>query len=103
LRLTSLAFEALERAFRPGYRYARAGVLLFGLEKTGSSQLDVFEAAEEGRRRRLMSAMDDINLRMGDNAIRLGAAGLDRGAWPSKSEHRSPRYTTRLEELPSAR
>ena len=54
-----------------------------------------------------MSAMDAINKAHGRGAIRLAstapaALGPCR-TWHLRSEHRSPRYTTRWDELPVAR
>ena len=50
---------------------------------------------------KLMAAMDAINHTWGRGTLRTAAAGLSQQAqWAMLSEHRSPRYTTRWNELP---
>ena len=49
----------------------------------------------------VMAAMDTCNRRFGRGAVAPGAAGLALArTWSTKFEMRSPRYTTRLSELP---
>ena len=48
-----------------------------------------------------MAAMDAINHTWGRGTLRTAAAGLSQqGQWAMLSEHLSPRYTTRWNELP---
>ena len=54
---------------------------------------------------RLMQAMDLVNLRYGRGALLLASAGLG-GAdriWSMKQERRTPQYTTRWKDIPTAR
>jgi DNA polymerase V len=104
LRIAGAALEGLKRIFRPGYRYAKAGVMLLDLQPAGvqaQQELDLGgdDTHRERRNGRLMAAMDAIQDRFGKEAIRLGAtlaptnrAGFS--AWQMKQERRSPRYTT---------
>jgi len=46
-----------------------------------------------------MRALDLINRRYGSETLRLAASGLER-RWRVNRSRRSPRYTTRWEELP---
>ena len=46
--------------------------------------------------------MDTLNARFGRNTVFPAAMGIERG-WKLRAEHRSPRYTTRLDELPRVR
>jgi hypothetical protein len=46
--------------------------------------------------------MDRLNAKYGRNAVRFGVARPDR-RWQSKAARRSPRYTTRLAEIPLVR
>ena len=56
----------------------------------------------EARSARLMNAVDALNLRFGLGAVGV-ASGLQRaqgaGRHAARQERRSPRYTTRLEEI----
>lgn len=45
-----------------------------------------------------MSMMDNINFAMRNDVLKFAAAGVERN-WKMRQELRSPRYTTRWEEL----
>ena len=49
-----------------------------------------------------MAAMDRVNAKFGRNALFPAAMGIERG-WKLRSAYHSPRYTTRLDELPRVR
>ena len=57
-------------------------------------------------RARLMAAIDALNQRFGRGAVNVASAGSQAargGSHASKQERRSPRYTTRLDEVVTAR
>ncbi len=92
----------LEPIYRGGYGYKKAGVCLYDIRPSRPHQESLF-----GRRREededLMAAVDQINAEHGKNAIGLAAARLPPGReWTMKRQQRSPRYTTRWDELPVA-
>ena len=115
--LVSAAAVAVRHQFRAGFRYAKAGAVLSELQPVGREQgeLELFAepAAETGApaespRAKLMSAMDALNHRFGRDSVRLGTTaaashGADVRAWAMKQERRSPRYTTRWDEIPVVR
>jgi DNA polymerase V len=49
-----------------------------------------------------MMALDQINKRFGKKAMLLASEGMKR-PWQLRAGHRSPRYTTRLSDLPVVR
>ncbi|SFF89663.1 MULTISPECIES: DUF4113 domain-containing protein [Methylobacterium] len=52
----------------------------------------------------LMTAMDACNSRFGRGAVVPARAGLiEKRTWSTKFEMRSPRFTTRLSEVPTVR
>ena len=59
---------------------------------------DLFDTFDRSRDRRLMRALDTVNARMGAGALTFAALGIER-PWKIKFNKRSPRYTTRWEEL----
>ena len=90
----------MRRIFKEGLRYKRAGVLLTGLSPQEQVQLNLFNRAHyDGRQKALMATLDRINERFGRGTVRLGAEGLQQ-AWAMKQDRRSPRYTTRWDEVP---
>ena len=115
--LVAAVTAAVHSQFRPGFRYAKAGAVLSELQPAGRGQgeLDLFSALEaeaappaDSARVKLMSAMDALNHRFGRDSVRLGStaaasSGAEVRVWATKQERRSPRYTTRWDEIPVVR
>lgn len=101
-RITALALSAIERSFRPGYRWRKAGVLLLDLVRPEDVPADLFAPAAPTRSDALMRAVDELSERMGRNAVGFGLRSED-AAWRARSGNRSPSWTTRWEELPVAK
>ncbi|WP_186261385.1 Y-family DNA polymerase [Burkholderia gladioli] len=98
ITLLKVAILALRHLFRPGFRYAKAGVMLFDLVRGGRQQRDLFVENDESRHR-LMATIDGINARYGSGTIRIGRTET-RQAWEMKQTHRTPAYTTDWSALP---
>ena len=58
---------------------------------------------EEARRAALMRTLDAVNKKFGRDCLIFGAQGLGEADWHMRQEHRSPRMTTRWDELPLVR
>ena len=114
--LVGSAAATAAQHFRNGFNYAKAGVTLLDLQPASQVQeeLDLFSHAEQGSptpdrdRPALMSAMDGLNKRFGRDAVRIGSAtlasqGADVRIWATRQDLRSPRYTTRWQEMPVVR
>ena len=96
--LSQAALSGLQAIFRPGFRYAKAGVILLDLQPADLIQEElVFEddVAYPGVSR-LMQALDAVNQRFGRNTVTLASAGLasEEQQWTMKQERRTPGYTT---------
>ncbi len=59
----------LNKIYRPGYLYKRAGVTLGAVAGEEGSQLDLFDNDKRERRAKLMQLTDSINNKFGDGAI----------------------------------
>jgi len=81
-----------------GYAYTKAGVMLDDLIAVEKAPAMLFEV-ERPRDARLMSALDAVNDRWGKKTLLIGSEGFQRD-FEAKATMRSPRYTTRLSELP---
>jgi DNA polymerase V len=103
LKLVQAVLWGLGRIYRPGYRYAKAGVMLMDITPAATQQNSLFadEVTDEGGIQ-LMQAMDLINRKMGKDAIFLASAGI-RKRWRMKQGNKSPCYTTNWDELAVAR
>jgi DNA polymerase V len=96
--LIAHAHRGLEKIYSTGHRFKKAGVMLVGLVPAAPVQTSMFVSNE--RANRLMDALDQINARMGSHTISYGALGLKRRmGWQTVCERRSPRCTTRWDEL----
>lgn len=101
LGLIDAALHGLKRIYRPGFKYAKAGVMLLDLQAQCVEQGDLF-APTSSKRDRLMSALDAVNGRFGRNTVRVGSVeGWQ--AWHMNQNAKTPAYTTDWGDLPIAR
>lgn len=99
LALIGSATRALRGIWRPGFRYAKAGVLLLDLYRPEElPAADLFASRDPERSRALMTALDAINGRYGRETVRPGGTRLAKG-WAMRRANLSPCYTTRLDDL----
>lgn len=110
--LVSSALAGLRAIYKPGFRYAKAGVMLVELQPVGLEQgeLDLegsgeIDEATSRDRAKLMTAVDAVNRRYGRGAIGMASAGLagERRGFSMRQERRTPRYTTCWGEVPVVR
>ena len=78
----------LEKIFRPGMQYKRAGILLGDLAPVGTITTRLFKQRDFERRHRLVKFMDELNLRYGRDVVRFAALN-ETGGWQSNSTHRT--------------
>jgi DNA polymerase V len=97
IELAKFAIQALERIFKPGYAYKKAGVIVMDFSPENNQQLNIFENRNP-KHIKLMAAIDKINISYGQQKIRLAAQDTGR-VWKMKQERLSPRYTTNLNEI----
>jgi len=94
--------EALSIAkpmWKEGFEYKRAGVCLVELSK-GQKQTSLFDSPEkQSRDKNMMSVLDAVNTNMGAGTLHFAATGFTKGM-QMRQLQRSPRYTTRWDELP---
>jgi DNA polymerase V len=104
LVLVKAAAFGVRRAWRDGYRWSKAGIITTDLVPLGTSQRALIGGFDRERGGALMEAMDACNRRFGRGSVVPASAGLEKErSWSTKFEMRSPRYTTRLDELPVVR
>lgn len=100
--MTRYACEALERVYRPGFRYSKAEVMLLELCQRGEYTQDLFTLSQPAASERLMSLVDEINARWGRGTMRTAAVPLDPD-WGMRRALMSQSYTTRLDQLMKVR
>lgn len=94
--LVAAAVRCLERIYRSGYGYKKAGVTLGAIESDGV-QGHLFDSVDRQRQERLLAAIDRVRQKNGRDALRVASAGRVEDV--ARREYRSPRYTTDWSEL----
>jgi DNA polymerase V len=98
--LVKPALELVRSLFEAGKTYKKAGVILSDIVPETVIQGNLFaQAPDNTKARALMEAIDNINFSMRGDILKFAASGTTRN-WKMRQEMRSPRYTTRWEELP---
>lgn len=92
------AVTLVDELYEKGRIYKKAGVMLSGIVPDESIQGNLFQPETTNCGRRLMDAIDNINFSQRDDVLKFAASGLTRD-WKMRQELRSPRYTTRWEEM----
>lgn len=95
----AIARKLLDRIYKPGKEYHKAGVMLGELVDAHRVQPDLFASRPEST---LMDTLDQINQRYGKRKMVLGSNLRDQ-QWKMRQNMRSPSYTTQWKELASVR
>jgi len=104
--INQAACKGLNSIFQPGYRYAKAGVMLLSLQDAGVLQSELALEDDEFTSRDpgspgLMQMLDSVNKRYGRGSVLLaseGLAGRDR-VWSMRQDRKTPGYTTDWNDL----
>lgn len=98
-KLIKLALKLLDRSFRSGLEYKKAGVKLSGFFTTHEYQLDFFSEGDSKRDLKLMQTLDHINFLEGDGIVKSMSCGVSSRAWAMNRNFKSPRYLSSWREL----
>ncbi len=93
------ANQILDRIYRAGYQYSKAGVLLSDFVNNFGYQVSFFDKiADTASSERLMETVDQIKLR---EIAKIGFGNLGfKNTWKMKRQMKSKRYTTNINEIP---
>ncbi len=92
-----MACAIVRHIYRPGHKYAKAGVMLMDLHSADTQQLSLQLGSEEPETKtRLMTTLDSINSKWGRGTLHLASAGnaSKLRTWEMKQERKTPGYTT---------
>jgi DNA polymerase V len=104
--LVTAAVVGLRTIYRPGFKLAKAGVMLLELQDGAYEQFELdLENDRSCDRSKLMIAMDAVNQRFGKGALHVASAGMagDKRVWSMRQERRTPGYTTSWEGMREVR
>ncbi|MBL7732617.1 MAG: Y-family DNA polymerase [Chitinophagaceae bacterium] len=92
------AMTLVDNLFKEGVLYKKAGVMLSGIVPDQSIQGNLFLPANKNNERKLMDMIDNINFSQRNDMLKFASSGTTRN-WKMRQDLRSPRYTTRWNEL----
>jgi len=92
------AVELVDKLYKKGKLYKKAGVMLSGIVPDESIQGNLFLSDSKNCERKLMDMIDNVNFSQRDDVLKFAASGTTRD-WKMRQELRSQRYTTRWTEL----
>ena len=97
--LIKMAHSMLDKIYKEGYLYKKAAVLVTGLVDEKSIQHNLFKSDQSTSKEiQLMKIIDSVNKNYGSDSIHFASQGFN-PRWAGNSMKRSPRYTTRWDEL----
>ena len=96
--MTKAATEAVNRLFRPGFKYSKAEVLLMDLRQPGEFTDDLFTHSQPVTADKVMTVLDEINGRWGKGVLRVASVPVAPG-WAMRRELMSQSYTTKVDQL----
>jgi len=89
---------ALEKIYKDGYEYQKAGIMLFDIIPDHLQQLCLFQAEKyDADARKRMQLIDHINGKFGNQTLRIASESKKR--WYMNQNYLSPRYTTCWDEI----
>ena len=105
--IVAAALAGLKVIYRPGFKLAKAGVMLMELQSASThlqGELDL-EVDVERDREKLMNTLDELNRRYGKGSVHMASAGIEGNnrIWTMKQERRTPGYTTCWDDMPVVR
>lgn len=93
------ATRCLDKIWRDGHSYQKAGVMLGDFFSKGGAQLNLFdENSPRAGSERLMEVLDHLNAKDGRGTLYFAGQGIQQ-QWQMKREHLSPCYTTRISDV----
>jgi DNA polymerase V len=95
--LVTTAKQLLASCFQEGFSYNKCGVLIADIRPASTSQLTLFDQGKD-QRNDVMQAMDAVNRVWGRDTVHVAALGVSQG-FRLLCENRSPRYTTRWNDV----
>lgn len=96
--LLQYGLPLVDRLYKPGHIYLKAGVILSDIVSENTVQQNLFTNDDAECKKELMRKMDNINFSMRNEVIRFASAGFLK-KWRMRQDFISPRYTSRWEEL----
>jgi DNA polymerase V len=98
MEIIRYSLAALGAIYKPGYRYKKAGVIVYDIVPEGQIQYSLFDNVDRGKESSIMQTLDKINNRFGRDTLKLAVQGSGQ-KWKLRQEHLSPCYTTKWSDI----
>lgn len=92
------AFSMVDELFEQEVPYKKAGVYVGNFTPRGVTQQSLFAPPEEALTQPISELVEGLNAKYGNDFVTIGKQTKDQ-QWQSKSEQKSPAYTTRWSDL----
>ena len=92
------AVAIVDKLFKKGTQYKKAGVMLSGIVPDDSIQANLFFSETKNCEWKLMEMIDNVNFSQRDDVLKFAASGTTRN-WKMQQNFISDRHTTRWDEL----
>lgn len=92
------ALWCLDKLYRPGFNYKKAGIYIFDIAPEESGQVPLFDADVLNKASLISKVVDRINSLYGKEAVTFASSGV-RKKWSMRREMRSDRFTTSWDGL----
>ena len=102
-KLIEVAWQLVDKFYRGGFEYKKAGIELHNIINQDEAQLNLFTPCDSKKDDDLMNLMDRVNFYEGSGTLKSLACGVNNKAWKMLREHKSPRFTTSWWELPKVK
>ena len=93
------ALRGVDSIYQKGYKFKKAGVVLREIRPANQIQTNLFDNIDRTKATKVVEVFDTINNQLGAGTIKYAAEGLV-NPWKTMFNKRSPKYTTRWDELP---
>ena len=101
IAIAVLTVSILEKIFKNGYRYQKAGVMLTGL-RNDDGRKNLFSSEKDEKIKSLMRSIDNTNYRYGRSTLSLASAGVHK-KWNKRRQYSSKIDTADFYCLPTIR
>jgi len=100
--LIKAGISLLKQIYKEGYKYQKAGVFLTEIVPESEIQKSLFNVDnfqyKSPKKDLLIKKIDEINSQHGNNSIIFASSGI-RKEWKTKTEKRTPHFTTNVNDL----
>ncbi len=105
MALVNAAVMGIRAIYRPGFNFAKAGVMLLDLQDGAIEQGELDLEPDPAAKGHLMGALDKLNDRYGRGTVVLASAGLKgpQRDFEMRQDLLTPQYTTSWADLPVAK